>query len=113
MLTQISLQYINIFSIIHELLSFRLCDQNTCYGGHVMSNTDFKDLYCPAKKEASQEGYQWIRLDWVHNRRCFVCTLKGLLSRAFSFKNRLHHLGPKKGGVFFMWSALQKTQRAL
>jgi hypothetical protein len=56
--TQLSLQYINIFSIFHELLSLRLCDQNTCYGGHVMSNTDFKDFVKSQKR--GPRGSRWV-----------------------------------------------------
>ncbi len=36
-------------------------------------------LHCLAKKEGGQEGNQSIPLDFVHNRRCFLDTLKGLL----------------------------------
>jgi hypothetical protein len=42
----------------------------------------FKDIVQP-KKRGVKEGYQSIHLDFVHNRLCFLGTLKGLV---FCFK---------------------------
>ncbi len=40
----------------------------------------YLEVYCPAKKKRGREEYQSIRLDFVHNRRYFLGTLKGPLS---------------------------------
>ncbi len=62
------------------------------------------------KKRGGQEWYQSIRLDFVHNRQCFLGVLKGLI---FCFKLKKTDFsvqGQKKVESFFMWSPLQKTQ---
>jgi hypothetical protein len=62
----------------------------------------YKDIVQP-KKRRVKSGINGFASTWY--------TIAAVLY--VNFKNRLHHLGPEKGGVFFMWSALQKTQRAL
>jgi hypothetical protein len=44
----------------------------------------FKDIVQP-KKRGGQEGYHSIRLNFLHNRLCFLDTLKGLIF-CFKFK---------------------------
>ncbi len=39
------------------------------------------ERYCPAKKEGGREGYHLNRFDFLHHRRYFFNTHKGLISR--------------------------------
>ncbi len=48
-----------------------------------------------------QEWYQWIRLVYVHNRRCFLGSPKGLLS-CFKIRKPVTAFRAKKCGVFFV-----------
>jgi hypothetical protein len=52
-------------------------------------------LYCTPKKEGGQEGYQSILFDFVHNRRCFLDTLKGLIF-CFKFQKTIAAFTAKK-----------------
>ncbi len=62
-----------------------------------------KGFVQPKQGGGGQEGYQSIRVDFVHNHKCFLGTLKGLLQ---CFKFQKTSLGP-----FLMWSELPKTQK--
>ncbi len=67
--------------------------------------------YCPGKKEGGQEGYHSICLDFLHNRRCFLDTLKGLIF-CFKLKKLFQCLGPKKCGALFYVTFTTKNSKA-
>ncbi len=63
------------------------------------------NLYCTAKNKRGSRAVP------IHSLRlCTISPMFQVLS-CFNFKNRLQHLGPKKGKDFLMWSVLPKTQR--
>jgi hypothetical protein len=62
-----------------------------------------KTCHCPAKKEGSQEVYQWIRRFASTSYTVHIADVfsKGY-NRALSLKKPVERLGPKKGGVFYL-----------
>jgi hypothetical protein len=64
-----------------------------------------------SQKRGSQEGLQSIGLAFLHNRRCFLDTLNGLL---LCFQKTVYSLKqPKTGGVFFDVDCVTKYSEAL
>ncbi len=57
----------------------------TIDSGPVVDGGTFSSLKMWSSHKRGQEGYQSMRLDFVHNRRCFYVHLKGY-SRALNFK---------------------------
>ncbi len=69
-----------------------------------------KDI-CPAKKEGDPEYTKSIRLDLVHNRRCFFRSLKGLLL-CFKFQKSGHSVwGLKKVESWVFWCGVAKKKK--
>jgi hypothetical protein len=78
----------------------------------------FLSAICPLKvisshkRGGSRKGYKWIVLAFLHNRRCFLHTLKGLLL-GFKFQKPVKAFRALKRWSLFYGKLLTKTQKCV